>query len=65
MMGLLVPYIEKEEKTDNTEVVYHFESGDTDEITAVKKFTKVFSPVDISGTIDKFLRNLNSILKYW
>ena len=56
---------DKEEKTDNTEVVYHFESGDTDEITAVKKFTKVFSPVDISGTIDKFLRNLNSILKYW
>ena len=56
---------DKEEKTDNTEVVYHFESGDTDEITAVKKSTKVFSPLDISGTINKFLRDLNSILMGW
>lgn len=56
---------DEEEKTEGTEVFYYFERGDPDEITVVKKFTKVFSPVDITGTINKFLKNLNSILKSW
>ncbi len=56
---------DKEEETSNSEVVYHFVRGETDEITAVMKYTKVFSPVDISSTIEKFLGNINSILKDW
>jgi hypothetical protein len=56
---------DREEKSSKTEVVYEFLREDLDEINVIKKFTKVFSPVDISGTIDKFLGNLNSVLKDW
>lgn len=56
---------DKEEKTDNTEVIYHFERGDNDEVVVIKKSKKVFSPLDIMETIERFLGNLNGILKRW
>ena len=56
---------DKDEKSHGAEVIYYFKRGDIDEITVRKKFKKIFSPLDITGLVERFVENLNTILKGW